>query len=99
MRRPGFYLIQTDPDPQRSKGEVAVKETDGFMCAHCQQAVFVKPFADPADFGGFCRICGSSNYLDGLICPRCAAKGGCDRFEEKLKRVEAGEMLFTDIGR
>ena len=43
-------------------------------------------------------MCGSSNYLDGLICPRCAAKGGCDRFEEKLKRVEAGELLWTDIG-
>jgi hypothetical protein len=97
MRHTGFYFIQTDDDPQHSKGQQKVKESDGFVCAHCQQPVWVKPFADPADFGGFCRVCGGSNYLDGLICPQCAATGLCDPFEEKLKRVEAGQMLWTDI--
>jgi hypothetical protein len=99
MRRPGFYFHQTDDDPQRSKGQQRVTESDGFVCAHCQRAVFVKPMADPADFGGFCRICGGSDYLSGLICPQCEAKGTCDPFEEKLRRVEARKMLFTDIGR
>jgi hypothetical protein len=99
MRRTGFYFIQTDDDPQRSKGQQKLKESDGFVCAHCNTGVFVPPFCDPADVGGFCRICGGTNYLDGLICPRCEATGVCDPFEEKLKRVEAGRMLWSDIGR
>ena len=99
MRRPGFYFHQTDDDPQRSKGQRGVTEADGFVCAHCQKAVFVKPFSDPADMGGFCRICGGSDYLSGLICPGCVAKGGCVPFEKKLELVEAGKMLWADIGR
>ncbi len=99
MRRPGFYFHQTDDDPQRSKGQQRVKESDGFVCAHCQQSVFVKPFCDPADMGGWCRICGGRNYLDGLICDRPSCHEKCDPFEEKLKRIEARQMLWTDIGR
>jgi hypothetical protein len=99
MRRPGFYFHQTDADPQRSKGQQAVTESDGFICAHCGRAVFVKPMADPADMGGKCSLCAGRDGLSGLICKHCAAKGTCDPFEEKLRRVEAGKMLFTDIGR
>ena len=99
MRRPGFYFIVDDPDPQKSKGEQRITESDGFVCAHCGQAVFVPPMCDPAAMGGRWSICGGNDGLQGLICPRCEAKGTCDPFEEKLRRVEAREMLFTDIGK
>ncbi len=99
MRRPGFYFIQTDPDPTRSNGGVAVYERDGFICSHCGVAVFVEPFCDPADMGGRCGICSGKDGLSGLICKKCEAKGTCDPFEEQLKRVEARRMLFTEIGK
>ncbi len=98
MRCSGFYFHQTDEDPQRSKGQQSVKESDGFICSHCGKGVFVPPFADPADVGGFCRVHGGDNYLESLICPACVQKGGCIVFEERLRRVEARQMLFTDIG-
>lgn len=100
MRRTGFYLIREDPDPQRSKGEVAVYECDGFMCSHCNKAVFVPPMADPATFAGRCSICSDrSDPLKGLVCRECKAKGKCTPFEEQLARCERREMLFTDIGK
>ncbi len=99
MRRPGFYFHQTDEDPQRSKGQVALLESDGFVCAHCQQAVFVPPRCDPADVVGFCRLCGGNDYLSGLICPRCVTIGTCKPFEKKLEQVEAGKRLWSDVWR
>lgn len=95
MRHPGFYAEWTD-----SNGELKRIERDGFVCAHCGCAVFVKPMCDPADMGGRCFLCSDDRYpLKGLICKRCAAKGNCEPFERQLERVEARRMLFTDIGR
>ncbi|WP_257318451.1 hypothetical protein [Shinella pollutisoli] len=76
MRSPGGILICTDVTG-------AAREADTFTCAHCNAVVIVKPMTDPAEMGGRCRMC------DGLICKRCAARGVCDPFEEKLKRIEA----------
>jgi hypothetical protein len=99
MRHPGTYFLQFDEDPQRSKGQVRVTEKDGFICAHCQKHVFVEPFADPADAGGFCRMCADGkNYLSGLICSSCATRGGCTPFERELEMAESRRKLFTAIG-
>ncbi len=60
----------------------SVKERATFTCAHCQAIRHVKPFCDPADLGGLCKICMN------VICENCVGKG-CDPFEEKLCRQEA----------
>lgn len=52
-----------------------------FTCAHCNAVRRVKPFCDPADLGGLCKVC------MGVICEQCVSRG-CDPLEEKLKRVE-----------
>lgn len=75
MLRPGGYFICTSPD--------ATREADTFTCKHCNGIVMVKPLAPPEEMGGRCYQC------DSLICQRCVAKGRCDPFEEKLKRIEA----------
>jgi len=65
----------------------SVKERATFTCAHCQAIRHVKPFCDPADLGGLCKIC------MGVVCEKCVGKG-CDPFEEKLRRQEAkGQSL------
>lgn len=61
-------------------GEIEERAT--FTCGHCQHVVRVKPFCDPADLGGLCRIC------DSVVCEICVGKG-CDPFEKKLERIEA----------
>lgn len=100
MRKPGFYFIKTDPDPQRSRGERPTVEREGFVCRHCGKAVWVPPMCDPAEVGGRCYTCTDNrDPLSGLICPACVKRGGCEPFEEALRRVEARELLFTDIGR
>lgn len=99
MRRPGTYFHQTDDDPQRSRGQAAVNESDGFVCAHCGTHHFVPPMTDPASVGGLCWICSSTkDPLKGLICPNCVG-GPCIPFEKRLEMVERGELLFSDISR
>ena len=64
-----------------------IKEMATFTCAHCQSVRHVKPYCDPADLGGLCRIC------MGVVCEQCVGRG-CDPLEEKLKRQEApGQMV------
>jgi hypothetical protein len=46
----------------------------------------------PEDAGGLCTVC------TGAICPRCVAKGACDPFEEKLKRMEASYQARRWMG-
>ncbi len=58
------------------------KEMATFTCGHCQAIRHVKPYCDPADLGGLCKIC------MGVVCEKCVGNG-CDPFEEKLKRQEA----------
>jgi hypothetical protein len=61
-------------------GEIEERAT--FTCIHCQNVRRVKPFCDPADLGGICRLCND------VICEQCVGKP-CDHFEKKLAREEA----------
>jgi hypothetical protein len=84
MRHPTGYLQSFGPDK--------TLEHDTFTCAHCNRIVVVKPKCDPADLGGLCKTCMK------LICSECAAKGGCDPHEEKLRRAEAAYHFRRDAG-
>jgi hypothetical protein len=72
------------------------KECDTFTCAHCSTVVFVQPYCDPADMGGLCPKC-SSPKKPSYLCPECTDKGGCDPYEEKLKRWEARDNFLRDF--
>ncbi len=75
MFKPGGYGFSFDPGGIR-------QEADTFTCAHCNRIVIVRPKCDPADLGGFCRLCTK------MICPSCVDIGSCDPFEKKLERKE-----------
>lgn len=68
------YATLTTPD--------GVLEADTFTCAHCQAIRRVKPFCDPADLGGLCKVC------MGVICEKCVAQGICDPIMKKIERQE-----------
>jgi hypothetical protein len=59
-----------------------ITELPTFTCGHCQNIRRVKPYCDPADLGGLCKICMT------VVCECCVGKG-CDPFEKKLEREEA----------
>lgn len=84
------YLIKTDPDPWRSRGQVSLLEHDTYTCGHCGRVVKLV-YGDPAparaafevnvrEVSG-CRKCGK------FVCNPCR-NFGCDPIEEKLKRAE-----------
>ena len=79
------YLRSVDADG-------STHENDTFTCRHCQRVVDVPHMGKPEDVGGLCTIC------MGAICPRCVAKGACDPFEEKLKRMEASYQARRWMG-
>ena len=85
MRRPQGYAVTTEP------GKADVEE-DTFTCSHCNAIIFVKPFQDPSEMGGFCRLC----YRH--ICGPCADKGECEPFEKKLEAMERRERLLRSLG-
>lgn len=58
------------------------KEMATFSCAHCNGIRHVKPYCDPADLGGLCKLC------MGVICETCVGKG-CDPLEKQIERQEA----------
>lgn len=60
-----------------------VKECDTITCAHCMGVRHVKPFCDPADLGGLCKIC------MGVICEKQECHDRCDHFMKKIERQEA----------
>ena len=75
MRNPQGYLYSFDLGGIR-------QEADSFTCSHCGKIVIVRPKCDPADLGGFCRLCTK------MVCPACVNIGSCDPFEKKLQRQE-----------
>jgi hypothetical protein len=89
MRRPGGYLVISDPD-------APLKEMDTVTCGHCQRVVLVGAKQDPSQLGGFCRSCFTH------VCPRCNATGVCTPFEKKLeeyeKRTARRDSLFRSMG-
>jgi len=67
------YAVWTN----RFTGKVE-KETDFFVCGHCQMQVPVPVKSKAEDMGGLCWGCRR------LICPGCVGKLTCDPIEEKL---------------
>ena len=63
-------------------GPEQTKESATFTCGHCMSIRHVKPYCDPADLGGLCKICMT------VICEKCVGLG-CDPFEKKIERQEA----------
>ena len=63
-------------------GPEQMKESATFTCGHCMSIRHVKPYCDPADLGGLCKICMT------VICEKCVGLG-CDPFEKKIERQEA----------
>jgi hypothetical protein len=92
LSQPKGYLITTDPDPTRSKGQKAVVENDTVTCGHCGAIKIIPPMCKPADmpvtqcFG--CRR---------FICLNCddirVRTLTCDVIENKLERAEARDRF------
>ena len=90
------YLIVTDPDPQRSKGQKSVLENDTFCCKHCGRIVKLiygdpRPsrvaFEQNVKHVNFCRKCHAP------VCAPCTALP-CDPVEKKLERLEKDGRLI-----
>lgn len=95
FRRPQGYLVSTDPDPTKSKGQVAVQEYATLTCGHCGALVKVDLKA-PEPPTELCYGCQRN------ICPRCVALRAstmkCDVIESKLERWENRDRLRRAIG-
>jgi hypothetical protein len=57
---------------------------DTMTCQHCNFVTRVKPFCDPADFGGLCKAC------CGLICHNCVNRRVCIPIEARITHMEGG---------
>lgn len=97
MRRPGGYLVITDPD---APGGLDL-ERDTITCSHCQRIVEVKPgtgatvyliprlsingVAQPyhEEMGAFCRLCMKP------VCLECHGIGTCTPWEKQMEAIEA----------
>lgn len=66
--------------------------TETFTCGHCNFVTKVMPRCDPADAGGFCKVCTR------LICKGCAGALRCDVIEKKLERSEARGAAIRSYG-
>lgn len=96
MFREGGYLVTTDPDPTKSKGQQAVVERSTFTCGHCGSIVVVPPNCAANDMpGGLCWGCRR------FICNTCETirtqTMKCDVIENKLERAEASARLKRSI--
>jgi hypothetical protein len=65
-------------------GDGGTVSLDTFTCSHCQFIVSFKPFCDPADAGGHCKLC------DGLICKNCVKRRVCIPIEARITHMEGG---------
>jgi len=99
MRSPHGYALITSPvqttvvfDKMRCEQiGVGIHETDTASCNHCNRVIHIKPFMDPADMGGLCKICMK------FECPKCLGKG-CTPFEKKLEIIENRERILRSYG-
>lgn len=99
MRNPGGYLIIEDPDPWRSRGEVARQEYDTTTCGHCNgmvKEILPDMRRLPADLHMFRKYLKSRPDQDVHVCKRCMNfvcqgcydKVVCVPFEKKLEEWE-----------
>jgi hypothetical protein len=85
-KRPGGYAHWTNggvgkPDIER----------DTYTCFHCGGVVYVEPFQDPTEMGGWCPVCQK------LICATCVDRGECRPFEKDLEAMEKADRLRRQI--
>jgi hypothetical protein len=97
FRQPHGYLVSTDPDPIKSKGQRAVVEQNTLTCGHCGSLVVVPAMCKPEDMPyDLCWGCRRN------ICAKCTGIRNqtlkCDVIENKLERMEASARLRRDIG-
>lgn len=90
------YLVTSDPDPTKSKGQQAVQEWDTITCGHNGELVRVPPLCKPEDMPyALCWGCRRN------ICLRCAVEMDrtmkCDVIEAKLERMEAADRLLRSL--
>ena len=90
MRRPQGYSTLVEPG-------AATAETDTMTCGHCQHITHVKPFCDPAELGGLCKVC------DKLICKHCyrdRMKYGkpCKTWEARMEVMESKDRFLRSAG-
>jgi hypothetical protein len=93
--KPQGYLLVTDPDPTKSKGQRATAEFITQTCGHCGSLVRVDLSA-PEPPTELCYGCRRN------ICKSCVQERAttmrCDVIENKLERWEARDRLRRDIG-
>lgn len=88
------YMEKTDPDPQRSKGQVSIYKNDCVACCHCGRIIkLIK--GDPKPF----RIIWEQNVKKMSVCRNCmqpvctpCTSLPCDPIEKKLERAEKGSL-------
>ena len=79
MRKPGGYIIVTDPG-------APLHEQDTFTCIHCNKIVLVKPGGTIADFE-WCRKCMKP------VCRKQVCQVDCNPWERQLEIQEARGKL------
>lgn len=97
FRQPHGYLVTSDPDPTKSKGQQALVEASTISCGHCNKIVVVPAHCKPEEMTyDLCWGCRRN------ICLPCAAERDktlkCDVIEQKLERIEASDRLMRDLG-
>lgn len=94
FRKPQGFLEITDPDPTKSKGQVAKQEFATVTCGHMGELVKVD-LRLPEPPTELCYACMQN------ICKRCAAEmhrtGKCVTFERRLECWESGEDLMRAV--
>jgi hypothetical protein len=92
------YLVTEDPDPTKSKGQVAKVEVTTITCGHRGELVCVPAGCKPEDMP-FELCWGCRRH----ICQRCAARmkhsEKCIVIEQRLEHAERGNALMRAIGR
>lgn len=74
-----------------SYGDAGTFERDTFTCQHCNFVVIIPLRCDPADAGGFCRLCSC------LICPKCVKLNKCTPIEKMIESMEAGHLARKQL--
>ena len=88
MLKAGGYAVLTSP--------TGMVQWDTFTCGHDSVIVHVPPYCDPANLGGFCKICSH------LICGNCynaMQRGeGCVPWEKRMDKMEARDRFLRSAG-
>jgi hypothetical protein len=90
------YLVTSDPDPTKSRGQEAKVENDTVTCGHCGRIVKVPPMCKPEDMTyELCFGCRRNICLD--CHDERVRTNTCDVIEKKLERDEARARFAQDV--